>query len=92
MRISGALCAMALLGAATVMPGIPNVAAAQSPPQATVPKAPGTRASGTQTNTSPPGQPSLKSCNKQADARNLTGKDRATFVKDCEAGKTAPEA
>jgi psiF repeat len=92
MRIIGALSAIALLGAATVMPGVPTAAAAQSPPQATVPKAPRTQASGTQTNTSPPGQPSLKGCNKQADARNLTGKDRATFVKDCEAGKTPPEA
>jgi len=32
--------------------------------------------------------PSLKSCNKQADAKGLTGKDRATFIKDCLAGKT----
>jgi hypothetical protein len=35
--------------------------------------------------------PSLKGCNKQADARNLTGKDRATFIKGCEAGKTDPD-
>ena len=26
---------------------------------------------------------SLKSCNKQADAKKLTGSDRSTFVKEC---------
>jgi hypothetical protein len=29
----------------------------------------------------------LKVCNKQADARKLTGPARAQFVKDCRAGK-----
>jgi hypothetical protein len=33
--------------------------------------------------------PSLKVCNKQADARHLTGAARAQFVKDCRAGKTS---
>ena len=33
-------------------------------------------------------QPSLKVCNKQADAKQLTGPARAQFVKDCRAGKT----
>ena len=33
-------------------------------------------------------QPSLKVCNKQADARALSGPARAQFVKDCRAGKT----
>ena len=32
--------------------------------------------------------PTLKVCNKQADARQLTGAARAQFVKDCRAGKT----
>ena len=32
-------------------------------------------------------QPSLKVCNKQADAKQLTGPARAQFVKDCRAGK-----
>jgi len=32
--------------------------------------------------------PSLKTCNKQADARKLAGKERAHFVLDCRAGKT----
>jgi hypothetical protein len=30
---------------------------------------------------------SLKACNKQADAKNLTGPQRATFVKNCRGGK-----
>jgi hypothetical protein len=30
--------------------------------------------------------PSLKVCNKQADARHLTGDARAQFVKNCRAG------
>ena len=33
--------------------------------------------------------PSLKVCNKQADAKQLTGDARAQFVKDCHAGKTS---
>lgn len=30
---------------------------------------------------------SLKACNKQADAKNLTGAQRASFVKTCRGGK-----
>jgi psiF repeat len=33
--------------------------------------------------------PSLKVCNKQADAKQLTGPARAQFVKDCHAGTPA---
>jgi hypothetical protein len=33
--------------------------------------------------------PSLQVCNKQADAKQLTGPARAQFVKDCRAGKTS---
>lgn len=33
--------------------------------------------------------PSLKVCNKQADARKLTGAARGQFVKDCRAGKSS---
>jgi len=38
--------------------------------------------------------PTLKSCNKEATARKLTGKEREQFVKDCTAGKphTPPAA
>ena len=33
--------------------------------------------------------PSLKACNKKADAKKLTGPARAQFVKDCRAGKSS---
>ena len=33
--------------------------------------------------------PSLKVCNKQADAKQLTGDTRSQYVKDCHAGKTS---
>jgi len=36
--------------------------------------------------------PSLKVCNKQADAKQLSGDARAQFVKDCHAGKTPAKA
>jgi psiF repeat-containing protein len=36
--------------------------------------------------------PSLKVCNKQADAKQLTGEARSQFVKDCHAGKTSAKA
>jgi hypothetical protein len=32
--------------------------------------------------------PSLKVCNKQADAKQLSGDARSQFVKDCHAGKS----
>ena len=32
--------------------------------------------------------PSLKSCNRDATAKQLSGKQREQFVKDCTAGKT----
>jgi len=32
---------------------------------------------------------SLKACNKQADEKKLAGKERASFVKDCKAGKAS---
>ena len=37
-------------------------------------------------------RPSLRVCNKQADAKQLTGDARAQFVKDCHAGKTSGKA
>jgi hypothetical protein len=33
--------------------------------------------------------PSLKVCNKQADAKQLTGDARSQYLKDCHAGKTS---
>jgi hypothetical protein len=35
---------------------------------------------------------SLKACNKQADAKNLIGAPRATFVKNCRGGAKSPAA
>jgi hypothetical protein len=32
--------------------------------------------------------PTLKSCNREATAKQLAGKQREQFVKDCTAGKT----
>ncbi|GAC1455545.1 MAG: hypothetical protein PVS2B3_16650 [Steroidobacteraceae bacterium] len=32
--------------------------------------------------------PSLKACNKEADAKKLAGKERAHYVLACKAGKT----
>jgi uncharacterized low-complexity protein len=34
-------------------------------------------------------RPSLKVCNKQADARSLTGPSRAQFVRDCRDGRSS---
>jgi hypothetical protein len=47
--------------------------------------------------TDPPAAPSatpvkhatLKSCNKEATAKKLTGKERAQYVKDCQSGKSS---
>jgi psiF repeat len=36
--------------------------------------------------------PTLKSCNRDATAKKLTGKEREQFVKDCMAPKTAADA
>jgi len=36
--------------------------------------------------------PSLKVCNKQADAKQLSGDVRSQFVKDCHAGKAPGKA
>ena len=36
--------------------------------------------------------PSLKVCNKQADAKQLTGDARSQYVKDCHAGKISGKA
>jgi psiF repeat len=33
--------------------------------------------------------PSLKVCNKQADAKQLTGEARSQYLKDCHAGRSA---
>ena len=35
---------------------------------------------------------SLKTCNREASEKKLTGKERAQFVKDCRAGKASGSA
>lgn len=36
--------------------------------------------------------PTVKSCNRDASTKKLTGKEREQFVKDCLANKTPPDA
>jgi hypothetical protein len=94
MKIEASLIALTLLSGATALAALSSAyaaappATAPSPAPATsapmAPKAPGS------SNTPVP-KPSLKDCNQQADAKDLTGKDRATFVKSCQAGKTGPD-
>jgi hypothetical protein len=36
--------------------------------------------------------PTLKSCNREATAKQLAGKQREQYVKDCTAGNAAPTA
>jgi hypothetical protein len=36
--------------------------------------------------------PTLKSCNREATAKKLTGKQRAEFVKNCTAGKPTTDS
>ena len=58
--------------------------AADSPPQPTTVTPSGASAN--------PVKPmSLKACNKQADAKGLTGAPRATFVKTCRGGAKSPK-
>jgi hypothetical protein len=71
MKLADALATVALLGSGALL-------AANSPPPATT--ATPSAASATPVK-------SLKACNKQADAKSLTGQQRATFVKNCRGGK-----
>jgi hypothetical protein len=71
MKLAVALAAVALLTSGALF-------AAASPPPATTATPSGASATPVK---------SLKACNKQADAKNLTGAPRATFVKTCRGGK-----
>jgi hypothetical protein len=91
MKIKASLIALTLLSGAAALAGVSSAyaappATAPSPAPATsapmAPKAPGS------SNTPVP-KPSLKDCKEQADAKELTGKDRATFIKTCQAGVTS---
>jgi psiF repeat-containing protein len=48
---------------------------------------PTTTATSSGASATPVKHPSLKACNKQADAKHLTGPQRASFVKSCRGGK-----
>ena len=72
MRIAAVLAVVAALGCGAAF-------AADSPPTTT--------ATPSGASATPVKQPSLKACNKQADARNLTGPQRSVFVKNCRRGK-----
>ena len=67
MRITVSLAAVALLGC--------SVAFATDTPTTT--------ATPSSASATPVKHTSLKACNKQADAKNLTGPARSTFVKNC---------
>ena len=71
MKFAVALAAVTLLSSGVLF-------AADSPPPATTATPSGASATPVK---------SLKACNKQADAKNLTGAPRATFVKTCRGGK-----
>ena len=96
MRGRATLLAVVLARGAIVMFGTLGTALAATPPAAaptapTAPMAPRAPSATSPTDTPVARQPSLRTCNKQADAKSLTGKERATFVKDCLAGRTSPE-
>ena len=75
MKITAALAAVALLCCASAF-------AIDAPPSPTTATPSGASAN--------PVKPmSLKACNKQADAKSLTGAPRATFVKNCRGGAKA---
>jgi hypothetical protein len=76
MKITAALAAVAVLGC--------GAAFAADPPK------PATTAMPSGASATPVKPMSLKACNKQADAKNLTGAQRSTFVKNCRGGPKAP--
>jgi len=78
MKITAALVAVALVCCGSVF-------AADAPPRPTTATPSGAKAN--------PVKPmSLKACNKQADAKSLTGAPRASFVKNCRGGTKSPSA
>jgi len=74
MKITVALAAVAVLGW--------GVAVAADPPATTT-------ATPSSASATPVKPMSLKACNKQADAKSLTGAQRSTFVKNCRGPKGA---
>jgi hypothetical protein len=74
MKIPAALAAVAVLACGVAF-------AADAPPATT--------ATPSSASANPVKPMSLKACNKQADAKSLTGAQRSTFVKTCRGGKPA---
>ncbi|HWW80998.1 MAG TPA: PsiF family protein [Steroidobacteraceae bacterium] len=74
MKITAALAAVAVLGW--------GAAVAADPPATTT-------ATPSSASATPVKPMSLKACNKQADAKSLTGAQRSAFVKNCRAPKGA---
>jgi hypothetical protein len=74
MKITAALAAVVVLGW--------GVAFAADPPATTT-------ATPSSASATPVKPMSLKACNKQADAKSLTGAQRSTFVKNCRGPKGA---
>ena len=72
MKITAALAAVAVFGC--------GAAFAADQPQ------PATTATPSGASATPVKPMSLKACNKQADAKNLTGAQRSAFVKSCRGG------
>jgi hypothetical protein len=73
MKITAALAAVAVLGWGAAFAADP----------------PATRATPSSASATPVKPMSLKACNKQADAKSLTGAQRSTFVKNCRGPKGA---
>ncbi len=78
MKLAAILTAVALIGSASAFAA--DAPATKTPSTATTAPAPAA---------APAKHMSLKACNKPADGKKLTGDDRAKFVKECRAGKSA---
>ena len=72
MKITAALAAVAVLGWGAAFAADPPVTTTATPSSASA---------------TPVKPMSLKACNKQADAKSLTGAQRSTFVKNCRGNK-----
>jgi hypothetical protein len=75
MKITAALAAVAVLGWGAAFAADPPATTTATPSSASA---------------TPVKPMSLKACNKQADAKSLTGAQRSTFVKNCRGGKAPP--
>jgi hypothetical protein len=71
MKITVALAAVALFGCGATFAADPPATTTATPSSASA---------------NPVKPMSLKACNKQADAKSLTGAQRSTFVKNCRGG------